>query len=86
MLVFADYVQLFVDSYGLPCDLLSLFHQQYTETKALYKLMELFIKNKITYIGPEELWDPTCKWLCGARVRFFLSEGEGMGGTADENK
>lgn len=45
-----------------------------------------FIKNKIVYIGPAELWCPTGKWLCGACVRFLLSEGEGMGGTADEDK
>lgn len=43
-------VLLFGDPYGLPCDLLSLFHQQYTGTKALYKLMELSVKNKIVHI------------------------------------
>lgn len=86
VLVFASYVQLFGDPYGLPCDLLSLFHQQYTGTKALYKLMKLFIKNKIAYLRPEELWYPTGKWLCGACVRFLPSEREGVGGTVDENK
>lgn len=85
VLVFVFYVRLFGDPYGLPCDLLSLF-QQYTGTKALCKLMDLFTKKTIAYIGPEELWYPTGKWLCAACVRFLLSGGEEMGGTADEDK
>lgn len=82
----ASYVQLFRDPYGLPHDCLSFFHQQYIGTNALYKLMEPLIKNEIVCIGPEELWYPTGKWLLGACARCLLSEREGMGGTADENK
>lgn len=72
---------MFRDPYGLSCDMLSLFHQQYTGTNALYELMEPLIKNEIVWIGPEELW-------CVLQANGYLvplAEREGMGGTADEN-